>query len=234
VCQNIAWLAAERAKLLIRYKSKVKRSGILYFHRISDNRMAGTPLKNLKMFEQLCGKDAFNAVTFVSTMWGEVELSVGEEREKELKGQYWRSMFDNGSRYERFTGTLDSVCDSVYPLLLWNEKAITALHNATFHLQKEIVEEKKALPETNAGRALYSELESQVARQQRVLQQLKDDVAHTKMSPEDTRELMTEYENARKKAAQTLEEMKRLHIGKIWRFRNVSFKSLLRLIRRRK
>ena len=39
-----------------RYKRDIKLAGILYFHRISDNRVAGTPLKNIRMFQKLCGK----------------------------------------------------------------------------------------------------------------------------------------------------------------------------------
>ncbi|KAI6102828.1 hypothetical protein F5141DRAFT_1132860 [Pisolithus sp. B1] len=48
-------------------------SAILYFHRISDNRMAGTPLKNLRFFERLCGENATSKVTLVTTMWDEVD-----------------------------------------------------------------------------------------------------------------------------------------------------------------
>ncbi|KAI6042347.1 P-loop containing nucleoside triphosphate hydrolase protein [Pisolithus marmoratus] len=72
-------------------------SAILYFHRISDNRMAGTPLKNLRFFEKLCGKNAMANTILVTTMWDEVEPEVGEERLKELKDSYWKMMISAGS-----------------------------------------------------------------------------------------------------------------------------------------
>ncbi|KAI6125339.1 P-loop containing nucleoside triphosphate hydrolase protein [Pisolithus croceorrhizus] len=72
-------------------------AAILYFHRISDNRMAGTPLKNLRFFEKLCGKNAMSKVTLVTTMWDEVDTEVGTERLKELKGVHWKSMVSQGS-----------------------------------------------------------------------------------------------------------------------------------------
>ncbi|KAI6110227.1 P-loop containing nucleoside triphosphate hydrolase protein [Pisolithus thermaeus] len=72
-------------------------SAILYFHRISDNRMAGTPLKNLRVFEKLCGENAMSKVTLVTTMWDEVDDDVGAERLKELKDTYWRAMILQGS-----------------------------------------------------------------------------------------------------------------------------------------
>ncbi|KAI6117054.1 P-loop containing nucleoside triphosphate hydrolase protein [Pisolithus croceorrhizus] len=72
-------------------------SAILYFHRISDNRMAGTPLKNLRFFERLCGENATSKVTLVTTMWDEVDSEVGKERLKELKKSYWQGMVSRGS-----------------------------------------------------------------------------------------------------------------------------------------
>ena len=55
-------------------------------HRISDNRMAGTPLKNLKMFAQLCGSVAAERVVLTTTMWGKLSSpGIGEKREKEMK-----------------------------------------------------------------------------------------------------------------------------------------------------
>ncbi|KAI6099978.1 P-loop containing nucleoside triphosphate hydrolase protein [Pisolithus croceorrhizus] len=74
-------------------------SAILYFHRISDNRVAGTgtPLQNLRLFEKLCGKNAMPKVTLVTTMWDEVDSEVGKERLKEPKKNYWREMVSRGS-----------------------------------------------------------------------------------------------------------------------------------------
>ncbi|KAI6095006.1 P-loop containing nucleoside triphosphate hydrolase protein [Pisolithus croceorrhizus] len=72
-------------------------SAILYFHRISDNRMAGTPLKNLRVFEKLCGENAMSKVILVTTMWDEVDTDVGTERLKELKDSYWKVMISQGS-----------------------------------------------------------------------------------------------------------------------------------------
>ncbi|KAI6102827.1 P-loop containing nucleoside triphosphate hydrolase protein [Pisolithus sp. B1] len=72
-------------------------SAILYFHRISDNRMAGTPLKNLRFFERLCGKNAMSKVTLVTTMWDEAGSEVGKERLTELKQGHWKGMISQGS-----------------------------------------------------------------------------------------------------------------------------------------
>ncbi|KAI6104713.1 P-loop containing nucleoside triphosphate hydrolase protein [Pisolithus croceorrhizus] len=85
------WLNAEYRT------SRPVLSAILYFHRISDNRMVGTPLKNLRVFEKLCGRDAMSKVTLVTTMWDEVDSEVGKERLEELKESYWKAMVSQGS-----------------------------------------------------------------------------------------------------------------------------------------
>ncbi|KAI6156271.1 hypothetical protein EDD17DRAFT_1055290 [Pisolithus thermaeus] len=85
------WLNAEYKTL------RPTLSAIFYFHRISDNRMAGTPLRNLRAFEKLCGKNAMSKIILVTTMWDEVDADVGAERLKELKDSYWKVMISQGS-----------------------------------------------------------------------------------------------------------------------------------------
>ncbi|KAJ8689304.1 hypothetical protein PTI98_013338 [Pleurotus ostreatus] len=127
------------------YRDKITLSGILYLHRISDNRMAGTPIKNLNMFKQLCGQDALDNVILMTTMWTEVAEGVGESRESELRRNYWKPMIVGGSSTTRFDGThlraweiIDALGTGPKPLLI----------------QTEMVDEGKTLPETSAGAVL--------------------------------------------------------------------------------
>ncbi|KAG6382093.1 hypothetical protein JVT61DRAFT_734 [Boletus reticuloceps] len=80
------------------YKKDKLLSGILYLHRISDNRMAGTPLKNLRVFQKLCGNDALDKVYLTTTMWDEVVLSEGERRLEELEAEYWKALIQQGAQ----------------------------------------------------------------------------------------------------------------------------------------
>lgn len=41
------------------YQNNVRLAGILYLHRIGDNRLGGTAMKNLRMFKKLCGDERF-------------------------------------------------------------------------------------------------------------------------------------------------------------------------------
>ncbi|KAI6000341.1 hypothetical protein F5J12DRAFT_256328 [Pisolithus orientalis] len=44
--------------LIAGYEHGIMLSAILYFHRIIDSHMAGSSLKNLRVFQKLCGKNA--------------------------------------------------------------------------------------------------------------------------------------------------------------------------------
>ncbi|KAF9447817.1 hypothetical protein P691DRAFT_801763 [Macrolepiota fuliginosa MF-IS2] len=84
-----------------------KLAGILYLHRISDNRMGATPLRNLTMFKELCG-GGLEKIILTTTMWPEVgsdEREICVAREGELKGTYWRGMIERESTTRRFENT---------------------------------------------------------------------------------------------------------------------------------
>ncbi|KAF8557899.1 kinase-like protein [Imleria badia] len=96
------------------YRNNVKLAGLLYLHRISDMRFAGTPLRNLAVFKDLCGDGNLKNIVLVTTMWDEVEdQAVGSQREDELLSDFWKVMIRQGSRSCRFEGTRDSAWEII-------------------------------------------------------------------------------------------------------------------------
>ncbi|KAG1740777.1 kinase-like domain-containing protein, partial [Suillus paluster] len=124
------------------YKERVTLSGILFFHRITESRMRGTPLRNLSVFKELCGTNALENVILTTTMWDEVLEHIGSQREQQLKTQFWQEMMSHGSRTARFTASFDSAWEIV--------KHFDATTPRPVQLQKEMVDEGKALSETSA------------------------------------------------------------------------------------
>ncbi|KDR82102.1 hypothetical protein GALMADRAFT_240601 [Galerina marginata CBS 339.88] len=92
------------------YKTKCQIVGIIYLHRITDNRIAETVHRSFHVFSELCGYDAAQNVVLVTTMWDEIEGEgvVGEEREKEFKEKLWAGMLSHGASTTRFDNTPDS------------------------------------------------------------------------------------------------------------------------------
>ncbi|TFK44962.1 P-loop containing nucleoside triphosphate hydrolase protein, partial [Crucibulum laeve] len=177
------WLSAT-------YKKKILLSGILYFHRISDNisPMAGTTLKNLRMFEELCGKNAFHNVILTTTMWDEVGEDLGKQYEDELIHKYWKNMMDRKSKTMRFKNDRHSAFLILAPLLESANKRHTLL------LQQEMVDMHYQLLETSAGQALFTKVEALVKQKQDVLGRIRDEMKRTSDDQETMNVLRAEFQ----------------------------------------
>lgn len=141
--------------LILSYERGILLTGLLFLHRISDNRMAGTSRKNTDIFEMLCGSKALQNVILVTTMWDTVDEQVGSEREEELRTLFWDSMLTSGSRMMRFDHTSRSAWDIL--------GQFTGIHYP-LQLQVEIVDEGKSLPQTAAGSALFRWLDQLITQ----------------------------------------------------------------------
>ncbi|KAH7075829.1 P-loop containing nucleoside triphosphate hydrolase protein [Paraphoma chrysanthemicola] len=110
----LAWLEKS-------YRARNLLSGIVYLHRISDVRMQGTSLDNLRMFRKLCGFEALKNVLLVTTFWDTISDAEGRRREQELSrnDDFWGRMIMKGSRMRRWSyRTPDearSILDAVVP-----------------------------------------------------------------------------------------------------------------------
>ena len=129
------------------YEQKVLLSGLLYFHRISGIRVAGTPLRNLNMFKELCGRDNFKNVALVTTMWDQVSENVGLQREQELKKDFWKEMIRLGSTTHRFHLTEESAWDIINTIIMSLPAAPHPLQ-----IQREMVDHKKPLHRSSSGK----------------------------------------------------------------------------------
>ncbi|KAI6010543.1 hypothetical protein BKA83DRAFT_4401387 [Pisolithus microcarpus] len=90
------------------YEKNIKLNGMLYFHPISNYEIRERMSRNYNIFKELCGKDNFKNVIFVTTMWDRVSEEVGSEREQDLQSNFWRGMISLGSTIHRFEGTTES------------------------------------------------------------------------------------------------------------------------------
>ncbi|KAF8466338.1 hypothetical protein BDZ91DRAFT_168767 [Kalaharituber pfeilii] len=133
-------------------QNNAKLSGIIYLHRISDNRMEGAALRNLQVFQALCGDNSLQHVILVTTHWVGVPKATAEAREKELVETYWKDMTERGSEVRRFEGTKSSA------IKLISEFLDRKLGETTLQIQREMVEEKKNLADTSAGKVVSKEM----------------------------------------------------------------------------
>jgi hypothetical protein len=162
--------------------------------------MAGTPLKNFRIFKELCGEDAFKNIIFTTTMWEEVAEATGERREKDLTSTYWKSMIDLHSSVGRFKETQDSAFHLVAPLLEANNR--TALL-----IQKELMDFGLRLGETRVGRVLHSEIKQLAKRQREILTTLQGELKRS-----NDKELAEECEWLKQHQRNLLQQMIELEV----------------------
>lgn len=184
-------------------------SGILYLHRISDNRMAGTPLKNFTMFQKLCGEDFFEKVVLTTTMWPDATEDNREEteacivREAELEANYWPDMMKHGSTIRRFTNTQESAWDIVDHIIDVESQ------RRWVRIQEEMVTQGKKLPNTEAGQQLHGIMQDLIKRQNDLLKRIKDEFGKTN-DKTILQELLKELDGLQKERDQAMRDMRQL------------------------
>jgi hypothetical protein len=103
------------------YERGTTLTGLLFLHRITDEMLAGAPVRNLAMFRKLCGVSALQNVALVTTMWDEIDDATASRHEEGLRTKCWSPMISVGSRIFRFDYNRESawaVVDQLnsYPL----------------------------------------------------------------------------------------------------------------------
>jgi hypothetical protein len=128
-----------------RYEEKVLLSGVLFLHRISDNRFGGVATRNFNMFRQLCGTETLKNVVIGTTMWSKVTEEEGQRNEEQLKTspKFFQKALNNGATMLRHDGTLEGAHALLRKLFGNKPKAL--------QIQREIVDEKKNIENTAAG-----------------------------------------------------------------------------------
>ena len=131
------------------YKRRIILSGIIQFCSIADAKMRGTPLMNMKIFEQLCGPDALKNVIITTTFWDQVNTDIGLKREAQLKSEFWAGMIAQGCRVARLK---PRKCETAWEIIDMFDS--NASRQKVLKIQTEMVDEKKALHDTSAFKLL--------------------------------------------------------------------------------
>lgn len=142
--------------------------GILYFHRILDERMLGSSIRHLRIFQALCGKSCMGKVTIVTTHWDRVSQGVGEERESELKEHYWKELITDGATVAQFRGSLEDA-DAITKRLMQDPQLVRLA------IQEQII--GCTFEETDAGRIVNEQMQSLRRRKKEELRIAREELA---------------------------------------------------------
>ncbi|KAK5658816.1 hypothetical protein OQA88_1628 [Cercophora sp. LCS_1] len=188
--------------LKVTYEDEKTLDGIIYLHRISDVRMQGSAAKNLRIFKDICGQHALKSVVLATTRWEEVSNKVAEGREKELKEteDYWGDMIKGEARVVRHKNNHKSalrILDMYLPPLRRDFK------QQGLEIQREMVPDRKDLPDTRAAKTLDGEMftsREQLSRTRQALEKLEGEAVAARLKEVDDEIKMIE-EKRRKLAA---------------------------------
>ncbi|PVF91296.1 hypothetical protein CPB86DRAFT_878600 [Serendipita vermifera] len=148
------------------YRAGVLLSGILYLHRITDNRAGGVAVRNFSMFRKLCGAETLKNVVIATTMWQKEEREVALEREEELRNdpKFFKHAIGSGASLRRHDGSLQSAQALLRELVKNSPSAL--------RVQRQVVDEKKDLDQTDAGIELAQEQQRIVEKYEKKMKEL--------------------------------------------------------------
>src|SRR6266545_5938689 len=190
--------------MIISYENKIELTGILYLHRITDNRMAGTAFRNLRMFGKLCGDSPASKVIFVTTMCDKIPLDRGEQREIELRSNYWQPMLKLGARTDRFLKSNPDCARKIVGQLIDPKTTATLL-------QEETVDKKRAIVETEAAKTLYTQMQQLLSQHKETLADLQEAAKKTN-NPEALADLQKEGARIQAELDKTFKDARKLKI----------------------
>ncbi|KAI6133584.1 P-loop containing nucleoside triphosphate hydrolase protein [Pisolithus croceorrhizus] len=170
-----------------RNKQGARLVGVIYMQRISDLKIGGSARRDLRMFQELCGEEAYENVIVVTNMWGTVSQEDGIAREQELasKDIFYKPILERKGRMMPHYNTQKSA-HCILEELVPKEPIV-------LRIQRELAEGVD-ITQTAAFRQLDRELSEMAAKHQKDLEKLKDEMfqAEQEMDEETQRELAEE------------------------------------------
>ncbi|KAK0726143.1 P-loop containing nucleoside triphosphate hydrolase protein [Lasiosphaeris hirsuta] len=181
------------------YDDKVQLAGIVYLHHISDNRVGGSGVTNIRLFKELCGEQALSCVVLATTMWDLMPRDKAERREQELicKEQFWGGLLQHGCRAMRQDDGSVSATRIIRHILAQKSPR-------SFQIQDEMAN-GTPLIETRVGMVLEEKIDAQARQINEQIKKLEEEIARLKTEKEE-RDKREEEERQRRAE----EEAKRL------------------------
>ena len=187
---NSQWVLTQR------YRQGCKLHGIIYLHRISDDRVGGIDKANFGIFRKLCGDKSLKNVIILTNMWSRVTKEKGEGRVRELEtlDDFFKPALAKGARLMHNT---KETADSAHQII----RSIIANHPETLTIQRELVDQNKDIDKTAAGQEVDKKMAELVAKyEQKLREQIEAmEQARRERDEETRKELLEETQKAEEK-----------------------------------
>ncbi|EUC63991.1 AIG1 domain protein, partial [Rhizoctonia solani AG-3 Rhs1AP] len=154
--------------------------GVLYVHRITDNRMTGSSITNLRVFRKLIGPHVFKNLVFVTNRWTDPPNPKYIKFEDELvhDDQYFGRAIKAGSTCSQAQQRLLDLFLEYDPELL--------------QIQRDLLDENKAIGDTEAGQVVFEDLNRFKEDIRREVENLRQELSDLKADDEGKEEIESE------------------------------------------
>lgn len=136
------------------YRSNIKLTGLIYLHRISDNKFGGASGRNLRTFKKLTGSENLGSVVLATTFWQKPFANDDYERETQLNTDAnlgWARMLNQKAKYMRQDQN-EASAEEILKYLINRRRPVT------LKIQRELVDERKEIGQTEAGAEVISDM----------------------------------------------------------------------------
>jgi len=153
------------------YSMDIKLAGIIYLHKIIDERMGHTACDNLSMFQKICGSTCLSNVVLATTMWDRLtDVELGNRREAELirEPDFWGEMIKEGSTVLRQDDGPRSALKIMDYIMGLKKGAVVT------QIAKQMVDEHMLLKDTSAGQDARKMLIALEKRNEEKIQRMRE------------------------------------------------------------
>jgi len=166
--------------------------------------MGGSTLKNLNMFEALCGTTELSHVVLATTMWVKIVDPDNRKKairfEQDLQRDYWGGMIEIGSKAFHHDDTKGSAMHIVDHILsLWGDMVLD--------IQREMIDQKWSFDQTAAGQQLQKDLLEERKGHEKLLKEAQE--AHQAAIKARNKRMMDAMEKQERRHTEKLKEFEK-------------------------
>jgi DNA repair exonuclease SbcCD ATPase subunit len=166
--------------------------------------MGGSTLKNLNMFEALCGTTDLSHVVLATTMWDKMADPDNRKKairfEQDLQRDYWGDMIEFGSKTFHHDDTKGSAMQIVNHIL-------SLRGDNVLDIQREMIDQKRSLDQTAAGQQLQKDLLEERKRHEKLLKEAQE--AHQAAIKAGNKRMMDAMEKQERRHTEKLKEFEK-------------------------
>ncbi|KAG8788692.1 hypothetical protein FRC12_014309 [Ceratobasidium sp. 428] len=192
------------------YEAGHKLTGIIYLHRITDDRMGAISRRTFRIFRELCGQKNLSNVLIVTNKWSNPPSEAHVKRQEQLRKdtRYFQPAIKAGAQLVRRLHKDTASAHDIIRMLL-------NMNPVVMKVQQELVDNRQGFFTTGAAQVLGEELVNAEKRHEDEIAQVKEELRKAKEEKDaETQQDLREFlEQAKIESSRLAKEIEALRHG---------------------